>query len=421
MISRPPAPPMGWNSFDCYGHSVDETQFCKNADILSERFREFGYEYCVLDFCWFYPEKGTVAPPNQRWNGSEPDVRICMDEFGRPLPAPEKFPSCNRSLRPLADYVHSKGLKFGVHFMRGVPREAVIGKVAIKNSPYTAADIVSGEDCDWLNVNAGIDVDKPGGREYIRSMAELIDEWQIDFVKLDDALRPYRKKETECWSEELDRLDRETVLSLSPGEAPLSEADSLSGAATMWRVMDDLWDRAEDLSKITALAEKWNTCSRRGAYPDLDMLPFGRLLYCDRDGGRRTRLTPHMEKYMITLWAIAGSPIMIGSELSALSSRETALLTHPAILDLCRSRLYSRHVPSSSKLSEWVAETATTVYLAAFNPDRRLFHKYKFSGARNRSEYIDAFTGKRIKEGSVFLLPPLSSVLIAAEKDQSVP
>ncbi len=416
MISRPPAPPMGWNSFDCYGHSVDETQFCKNAEILSERFREFGYEYCVLDFCWFYPEKGTVAPPNQRWNGSDPDVRICMDEFGRPLPAPEKFPSCNRSLRPLADYVHSKGLKFGVHFMRGVPREAVIGKVAIKNSPYTAADIVSGEDCDWLNVNAGIDVDKPGGREYIRSMAELIDEWQIDFVKLDDALRPYRKAEVECWAEELDALPGKIVLSLSPGEPPLSEAESISENCAMWRVMDDLWDKPAHLGKITALAAKWNPCLGRGSYPDLDMLPLGRILYTDVKNGRKSRLSPRMKKYMLSLWCMAKSPLMIGSELGALSKKELELLTHPALTDILLRSRFNRPLPYNGKVYEWVSETETQVYYAAFNPSLNRFCPVVYSLPCGCVRAQEVFTKKRVKDHARFLLPPIGSVLISAEK-----
>lgn len=407
---------MGWNSFDCYGHSVDETQFCKNAEILSERFREFGYEYCVLDFCWFYPEKGTVAPPNQRWNGSDPDVRICMDEFGRPLPAPEKFPSCNRSLRPLADYVHSKGLKFGVHFMRGVPREAVIGKVAIKNSPYTAADIVSGEDCDWLNVNAGIDVDKPGGREYIRSMAELIDEWQIDFVKLDDALRPYRKAEVECWAEELDALPGKIVLSLSPGEPPLSEAESISENCAMWRVMDDLWDKPAHLGKITALAAKWNPCLGRGSYPDLDMLPLGRILYTDVKNGRKSRLSPRMKKYMLSLWCMAKSPLMIGSELGALSKKELELLTHPALTDILLRSRFNRPLPYNGKVYEWVSETETQVYYAAFNPSLNRFCPVVYSLPCGCVRAQEVFTKKRVKDHARFLLPPIGSVLISAEK-----
>lgn len=416
MLYKPASPPMGWNSFDCYGWSADEKTFVSNVDFMAERLKPYGYEYCVLDFCWFYPEKGKIAPPNQIWNGDTPDVSLTLDAFGRPLPSPEKFPSCFGSFKPLADYVHSKGLRFGLHFMCGVPREAVVKRMPVKGASVSAADIVSGNDCDWLNLNCGIDPTKPGGREYIRSVVALAGEWQLDFIKLDDALRPYRKAEVECWAEEIDALPGKIVLSLSPGEPPLSEAESISENCAMWRVMDDLWDKPEHLGKITALAAKWNPCLGRGSYPDLDMLPLGRILYTDVKNGRKSRLSPRMKKYMLSLWCMAKSPLMIGSELGALSKKELELLTHPALTDILLRSRFNRPLPYNGKVYEWVSETETQVYYAAFNPSLNRFCPVVYSLPCGCVRAQEVFTKKRVKDHARFLLPPIGSVLISAEK-----
>lgn len=416
MLFKPDSPPMGWNSFDCYGWSADEKSFMSNADFMAERLKPYGYEYCVLDFCWFYPKKGKIAPPDQHWTGCVPDVPLTLDEFARPMPSPEKFPSCAGSFRPLADYVHSKGLKFGLHFMCGVPREAVVNRVKIKDSSATAADIISGEDCDWLNLNCGIDPTKRGGKEYIRSVVRLAEEWRLDFIKLDDALRPYRKAEVECWAKEIDKLERKIVLSLSPGEPPLSQAESIRENCAMWRVMDDLWDKPEHLKKITALAAKWNPYLKRGSYPDLDMLPLGRILYTDIPNGRRSRLSPRMKKYMLCLWCMAKSPLMIGSELSALSPSEIELLTHPVLRDILRFSRNNRPLPYNGKIYEWVSETDEKVYYAAFNPNLNVFRTAEYSLPQNCIRAEEAFTKKRVKNHARFLLPPIGSILIVADK-----
>ena len=128
-----PTPPMGWNSWDCYGPTVTEDEVKSNADYMSKHLKSYGWEYIVVDIRWF------VA--NDKSHGyNEKDPQYSIDKFGRFLPAVNRFPSAanGKGFRQLADYIHSKGLKFGIHIMRGIPVIAVRNNLPIKGSTATA-------------------------------------------------------------------------------------------------------------------------------------------------------------------------------------------------------------------------------------------------------------------------------------------
>ena len=111
-------PPMGWNSWDCYGAAVNEDTVRANADYMAAFLKPYGWEYIVVDIQW--------ARPDAVDHSYEPFSELAMDEYGRLLPALNRFPSAKdgAGFKPLADYVHSLGLKFGLHIMRGLPRVA---------------------------------------------------------------------------------------------------------------------------------------------------------------------------------------------------------------------------------------------------------------------------------------------------------
>lgn len=115
MIAK--TPPMGWNSWDCYGASVTEETVRKNAEFMSVHLKKYGWEYIVVDIQW--------SEPNAKSHEYRPFADLCMDEYGRLLPAENRFPSSTggKGFAPLAEYVHSLGLKFGIHIMRGIPRQ----------------------------------------------------------------------------------------------------------------------------------------------------------------------------------------------------------------------------------------------------------------------------------------------------------
>lgn len=118
--------PMGWNSWDCFGAAVNERQLLENADYMAKYLKPFGWEYIICDIQWYEP-----LAKNNDYNNFYP---LNIDEYGRLLPAENRFPSAagGKGFKPIADYCHSLGLKFGIHIMRGVPPQRSSSKFACK-------------------------------------------------------------------------------------------------------------------------------------------------------------------------------------------------------------------------------------------------------------------------------------------------
>ena len=141
-------PPMGWNSYDYYDTSVNEEQVRKTADYMAENLKEFGWEYVVVDIEWYSYDTGSQRDKYQYI----PFWKVEMDEYSRLLPCVDKFPSAKEGngFKPLADYIHSLGLKFGIHIMRGIPRQAAHEHTKILGSTALANDIADPSNiCDW--------------------------------------------------------------------------------------------------------------------------------------------------------------------------------------------------------------------------------------------------------------------------------
>ena len=111
-------PPMGWNSWDGFATTVTEAQTRAQADFMAQKLHQHGWQYIVVDIQWY--------EPNATGFDYHKGAKLDMDEFGRLMRATNKFPSAanGQGFKPLADYVHSLGLKFGLHLMRGIPRQA---------------------------------------------------------------------------------------------------------------------------------------------------------------------------------------------------------------------------------------------------------------------------------------------------------
>ena len=206
MIAQ--TPPMGWNSWDCYGAAVDEPTVRQNAAYMAEHLQEFGWEYVVVDIQWYQPTATSHA--------YEPFAELTMDEYGRLQPAPGRFPSSagGKGFKPLADYVHSLGLKFGIHIMRGVPRLAVHRALPVKGTNVTCRDIAHANSiCAWNTDMYGVDADRDGAQAYYDAIFELYASWGVDYVKVDDIcnvkitpLEPYSaRREIEMIRRAIDR------------------------------------------------------------------------------------------------------------------------------------------------------------------------------------------------------------------------
>ncbi len=335
-----PVAPMGWNSWDCYGAAVTEETVRKNADFMAQYLKKYGWEYVVVDIQW--------SAPNAKNHEYEPFADLCMDEYSRLIPAENRFPSSagGKGFAPLAEYVHSLGLKFGIHIMRGIPRQAVHRNTPIKGTGKTARQIAkTASICNWNTDMYGVDPSKEGAKAYYDSLFELYASWGVDFIKCDDICRelPHEEAELVMMSESLRSCGRDMVFSLSPGPALLEKAELYKQTANMWRITDDFWDKWELLYNMFERAEKWCTHTGAGHYPDADMLPIGPILQ-DYGSENRTKFTQNEQITMMTLWSIFRSPLIIGGEMTGFDDFTMSLLTNEEILKMHRNARHSHQV-----------------------------------------------------------------------------
>ena len=333
-------PPMGWNSWDCFGPTVVEDEVKANTDYMAEKLAAYGWEYVVVDIRWFV-ENDKAGGYNQT------NPIYVYDEYGRYTPALNRFPSAANGVgfRALADYVHSKGLKFGIHLMRGLPKIAAEKKLPVKGTNGITCDMIANNDsaCTWLRDNYKVDCTKPGAQEYYNSCFELYAEWGVDFVKIDDLARPYHTGEIEMIRKAIDHCGRPIVLSISPGETPLGEVEHVKNHANMWRTVDDFWDNWSQLNYQFQVCAKWAPHIAAGTWPDADMLPLGKIsIRGERGAERWTQFTRDEQYTMMNLWTIFKSPLMFGGDLPQNDVATDSLLTN-------RDVLYMHHYSQSNR------------------------------------------------------------------------
>lgn len=395
-------PPMGWNSFICYGWSVTEQEMKDNIDLAAERLKPYGWEYVIVDFCWACPGANCEPNPNQDDTFSP---WLHMDEYGRLLPDEKRFPSSvnGAGFRPLADYAHSKGLKFGIHIMRGIPRQAVALKTPVPGTQSNAADIGdTGSVCGWLNYMYGVDMERDGAQEYLNSLLELYASWDIDFIKIDDLSFPYHKKEIEGYAQAVKKTGREIVISTSPGETPLEMGEHISSYAHMWRISKDFWDTWDELKQQFKRFRDWNLYRADGRWPDGDMLPLGHISLRGPMGEARYSYFTEAEQHtMMSLWAMAKSPLMMGGNLPDNTSDVWKLLTNEQLIKIDQESIDNREIMHDDKMVIWAAEHQEgESYLAVFNltdKDDVITYDLKNIGLDGSYDTTDVWSGESKK------------------------
>ncbi|MEU2774572.1 glycoside hydrolase family 27 protein [Streptomyces sp. NPDC007162] len=359
-------PPMGWNSWDCYGTTVTEEEVLANAEFMRDHLLPHGWDTVVVDIQWY--------EPTARAHGYNPDAPLVLDEYGRQLPAPNRFPSAagGAGFGPLAERVHAMGLRFGLHIMRGIPRRAVEAKLPVLGTAFTAADVADTDSvCPWNSDNHGLDHDHPGAQAYYDSQVAQFAAWGVDFVKADDMLFPYHEREIAAYAKAVERSGRPIELSLSPGtDMSVARLDHLREHATMWRVCDDLWDRWEDVEAQFARMARWAPWQREGGWADADMLPLGRIgIRAERGGDRMSRLTRPEQVSLLTLWLVSRSPLMMGGDLPTSPPETIELLTNDEALDVLWHSTGNQEVLREGDLVLWTARDTDghTRYAAVFS------------------------------------------------------
>lgn len=398
-------PPMGWNSWDCYGAGVTEEELLGNAEFMRDRLKQYGYQYVVCDIQWYEP----AAKGNVYNNFAD----LCMDEYSRLIPAVNRFPSSanGAGFKPIADKIHSMGLKFGIHIMRGIPRQAVHRNTRIYGTTARARDIASQFSlCPWNTDMYGVDTEKRGAEEYYDSLFKLYASWGVDFVKVDDIANtefspqnPYSaEKEIEMIRAAIDRSGRDMVLSLSPGPAPLNKAEHLSGNANMWRISGDFWDRWDKLLNMFSLCEKWYPYVKDGSFPDCDILPLGKLCIDGSymgDMGRDSGFTKEEQKTMMTLWAVFRSPLFFGGELRLTDNYTLSLVTNPEVINVNQNSEKPLLVYNKGGIAVWQTKIENCTAVAVFNlSDEEKHYKLSFSdlGIENVRAVRDLWARKDI-------------------------
>ena len=348
-------PPMGWNSWDCYGPTVTEQEVKANADYMSAHLKKYGWQYIVVDIRWYVEN-----PTTHGYNEKNPIINI--DNYGRLMPTVNRFPSSanGKGFKPLADYIHSKGLKFGIHIMRGIPRIAVEMNTPVLGTNYTAKEIYNKKElCSWLHDMYTVDRNKPGAQGYYNSLFKLYAKWGVDFVKVDDLSRPYHKDEIEMIRKAIDNCGRPIVLSTSPGETPIKYAEHIRNHANMWRIIDDFWDNWSQLNEHFSLFEKWIPYMSPGHWPDGDMLPLGRIgIRAERGDNRMSRFTKDEQYTLMSLFLICRSPLMFGGNLPDNDKFTLNLITNDEALAVLNKSKNNRLLFQDGGKIAWIADAS---------------------------------------------------------------
>jgi alpha-galactosidase len=373
-VSVAKTPPMGWNSWDAYGETVKESDIRATTDWVAKNLKAYGWEYIVVDSGWY------VTNHSAAFNAD--NAQFSLDAFGRYTPAVNTIPSAanGAGFRPLADYVHQLGLKFGLHILRGIPKEAVQQNLPIQGSQFRASDAADTSDtCPWNPFNYGLDTTKPAAQAYYDSLGRQFAEWSVDYVKIDCiSSHPYKGEEIRLMSQALRKSGRPMVLSLSPGPAPLDKAEEMAKYAQMWRIADDEWDVwqgqgdefPQGVNNQIERAAKWAPYSRPGNWPDADMLAIGRLEPAPGWGEpRATRLTKDEQRTLLTLWSIFRSPLIMGGNLLRCDEWTKSLLTNAEVIAVNQHSKGNHAIETTDKSALWIAqpEAGAGYYVAIFN------------------------------------------------------
>lgn len=416
-------PPMGWNSWDCYGPTVTESEVKANADYMAKELKAYGWEYVVVDIRWFV-ENDKAGGYNQT------NPIYVIDQYGRYQPATNRFPSAKgeKGFKELADYVHSKGLKFGIHIMRGIPKKAVEEKMPIKGTNGITADQIYSTElqCEWLKDNYTIVADKPGAQEYYNSIFELYAAWGVDFIKIDDLSRPYHEGEINLIRNAIDHCGRKIVLSTSPGETPVEKAAHVQSHANMWRMVDDVWDTWPHITHLMEVCQKWYPYIAPGTWPDCDMIPLGRIsVRGERGEDRMTRLTKDEQYTLMTLFTIFRSPLFFGGDLPSNDAFTLSLLTNNEVLKMhsegtAVKQLFQKDgkVAITSK-NEKTGETYLAIFNMSDTPNVNVSVNLAELGVKEGAEITNMWSGKSLGKASGAFAQPLAphaSMLIKISK-----
>lgn len=344
-------PYLGWSSWSTFRCNVNDQDIRTQALAMHDRLQARGYEYVNVDS----------------------DCANAIDAYGRKTYSPAQFPD----MQALGAYVHSLGLRLGVYSYPGIPIQAVQENLPIYGTPYHAQDIIYPPDgthpgnslCQYgstFQVSCRIDYSKPGAQAYIDSTVALYRSWGADLVKLDsvspgsDTSGYDTTADVQAWHDAIERIDPRMQLILSWHLAS-SDAAMYQANSNGWRADDDIecyntcstlttWSNPQGYTRDTIIsrffdAVPWAQYAGPGGWTNLDSLEVG--------NGAADGLSDTERQSAMTLWAIAGSPIYSGDDLTSLDSYGLSLLTNKRVLAVDQSGVAGHLVGASAPYLSW--------------------------------------------------------------------
>jgi hypothetical protein len=365
-------PPMGWNSWDSYGVTINEEQFRQNMIVLDAQLKEFGWQYVVIGEGWYLQNPESASRPEA--------LRYTLNSSGQYEPTPGRFPSAmaGAGFKPLADAAHNDGLKFGIHIPRGIPKQTYMANLRIGQTAFRAKTAADPTDvCSSVPDNFGVKANAAGQAWYDALMKQYA-AWGVDYIRVDCiAAHPYKPAEMKMIHRAIQRSGRPMLLGLSPGPTAIENAAEVAANAQTWRIsqlISDQWDNGSEGSQTVkgqfALAASWAQYGKPGSWPDAGTLPIGELEPAPGEGSpRTTRLTEDEQRTMLTLWCIARSPLFLGANLTRMDGSTKSLLTNPGLIDVDQHSINNKLLGQDGNVVAWTADSSTgpTNYLALFN------------------------------------------------------
>jgi alpha galactosidase A-like protein/alpha galactosidase C-like protein/alpha-galactosidase-like protein len=334
-------PAMGWSSWSFIRHNPTAQNIEATAKAMKDSgLSDAGYLYVNVDDFWYH------CPGSQG-----PDV----DQYGRWVTDETKFPpnGDENGIQVVADYVHSQGLKFGLYVTPGISHQAVAQNTAIEGTPYHADDIATTAAEKNYNCKGmvGIDYSKPGAQEFVNSWADQFAGWGVDYVKIDGVGTP-DIPDVQAWSDALKQTGRPIHLELS-NSLDINNAATWSKLSNGWRTGGDIECYGCEANGSSYPLTQWSSVSSRfnqvanwapyggpGGFNDYDSIEVG--------NGANDGLTVDERKTQLSLWSLAASPLILGTDLTSLDPTDLDLLKNTEVVSVDQDAIDAKRIASSS-------------------------------------------------------------------------
>ena len=238
----------------------------------------------------------------------------------------------------------------------------------------------------------------------------------MDYIKVDDLSKPYSAPEIEAITQAIKRCGRTVVFSTSPGATPLKQANHIRAHANLWRISADFWDNWKSLDHDFDLLWSWQSYGGPRHWPDADMIPLGRVgkRCLDAKGEHMTHFTRDEQVTLMSLWALAPSPLMLGMNLPENDEWTLGLLTNDEVLAINQDMLCkpATCVWRKDSLEVWLRVIfggGRAVGIFNRSDQSRTFHDLALAGVTGNWKVRDVWSHQdlpdSIEELSIKLLP----------------